>query len=180
MADDGIGLEAGGRGATAYGEAVAVYAAFAVSRLSDYGSSIATWRPKDNAMRSSLGKQAIPMVWDFAEGAPFGGSSSGFVESVNVVARTLDFFPAAPVPGVVRQGDAQTNEHSRLRFVSTDPRTTTTSRTPTCLTSTTSGCDARYAESFPRSLWAWPFPNPRNSSPCPIATVRGRMRRISF
>jgi putative DNA methylase len=61
----------------------------ALSRLADYGSSLATWRPKDNAMRSSLPKQAIQMTWDFAEGSPFGGSSSGFTECVNVIAKVL-------------------------------------------------------------------------------------------
>lgn len=35
--DDGIGLDAGGIGATAYAEAVGVYLACAVSRLADYG-----------------------------------------------------------------------------------------------------------------------------------------------
>ena len=35
MADDGLGLDAGGIGATAYADAVAVYLALAVSKLSD-------------------------------------------------------------------------------------------------------------------------------------------------
>jgi putative DNA methylase len=76
-------------GATAYADAVAVYLAFGVSRAADYGSSIATWRPKDSAMRSTLAKQAIPMVWDFAEGSPFGNSSAGLVECSEVVAKVI-------------------------------------------------------------------------------------------
>jgi putative DNA methylase len=83
-------LRNGGAGATAYAEAVATYLAIAVSRLADYGSCLATWRPKDSAMRSSLPKQAIQMTWDFAEGSPFGKSSSGFSECVEVVAKVLD------------------------------------------------------------------------------------------
>src|SRR5207248_938823 len=61
-------LEDGGWGATAYADAVATYLAFALSRLSDYGSALASWRPKDNAMRSGMAKQALPLMWDFAEG----------------------------------------------------------------------------------------------------------------
>ena len=40
MADDGIGLDAGGSGATAYGEAVSVYLAFAMTRMADWGNSL--------------------------------------------------------------------------------------------------------------------------------------------
>ncbi len=89
FSDDGRGLAEGGNGATAYSEAIGVYLAFAVSRCADYGSSIATWRPKDNAMRSTMPKQAIQMTWDFAEGSPFGQSSSGIHECAKVVAKVI-------------------------------------------------------------------------------------------
>lgn len=126
MADDGRGLEAGCTGATAYAEAVTVYLAFAASRCSDYGSSIATWRPKDNAMRSSMSKQAIPMTWDFAEGSPFGESSSGFVECAHVVARVVEIALAPPgvIGGSAVQLNAASNETPPWQLpvvVSTDP-----------------------------------------------------------
>src|SRR5262249_44739049 len=90
LPDDGKPLRDGGTGATAYAEAVGVYLGFALDRMVDYNSTIATWRPKDSAMRSSLAKQAIPMSWDFAEGSPFGDSSSGFSKCVDVVATVLE------------------------------------------------------------------------------------------
>ena len=90
LPEDGKALCDGGIGARAYGEAISTYLAMAVSRMADYGSSIATWRPKDNAMRSSMPKQAIQMTWDFAEGSPLGGSSSGFTECVEVVAKVIE------------------------------------------------------------------------------------------
>ena len=43
FADDEIGLDSGGTGATAYAQAVGVYLAFAVSKISNIGSSIASW-----------------------------------------------------------------------------------------------------------------------------------------
>lgn len=88
--DDGVPLEVGGTGATAYAEAVGVYLACAVSRLADYGCSLATWRPKDNAMRSGMPKQALQMSWDFAEGSPFASSSSGFFDCCQVVAKVVE------------------------------------------------------------------------------------------
>ena len=58
----------GGTGATAYAEAVGVYLAFALSRTADRGSTICSWdnSPKMEALRNTFGRQAIPMVWDFA------------------------------------------------------------------------------------------------------------------
>ena len=89
LANDEVALEAGGQQARAYAEAISVYLAFAVSRVADYGCTVATWRTKDNAMRSMYSKQAIPMTWDFAEGSPLAGTSSGFLEAVKVVAKAL-------------------------------------------------------------------------------------------
>ena len=43
MVDDDQGLDAGGTGATAYADAVAVYMAFATDKVADRNSSIATW-----------------------------------------------------------------------------------------------------------------------------------------
>lgn len=118
--NDERGLESGGQGARAYAEAISVYLAFAVDRIADYGSTIATWRSKDNAMRSTLASQSIPMTWDYAEGSPFATSSSGFVESVTVVARAIPFLVSG-VSGTAAQCSAQTRVQDRGRIVSTDP-----------------------------------------------------------
>jgi putative DNA methylase len=120
LPDDDRGLDAGGTGPRAYAEAVSLYLAFALSRVADYGSTIATWRTKDNAMRSMFSKQAIPMTWDYAEGSPFGKSSSGFIEAVKVVA---DVFPhyCCHQAGRATQLAAQAGGVSGHRFVSTDP-----------------------------------------------------------
>lgn len=106
MVDDGVGLDAGGRGAKAYAEAVGVLLAFAISRLADYGCSIATWRPKDNAMRSGMPKQAIQMSWDYAEGSPLASSSSGFSECAAVVARVVEVALNNTAPGHALQSSA--------------------------------------------------------------------------
>jgi putative DNA methylase len=122
LLDDQRGLGPGGSGAAAYADAVGVYLAFAVSRAADYGSSIATWRPKDNAMRSTLAKQAIPMTWDYAEGSPFAGSSSGFLECVEVIAGVIEASLGGGSPGHADQADAaRFGGDSQRALVSTDP-----------------------------------------------------------
>jgi putative DNA methylase len=120
LPEDGPSLDAGGTSATAYAEAVSVYLSFAINRVADYGSSLATWRPKDNAMRSTLASQAIPMAYDFAEGSPFAKSSSGFAESTNVVAKAIEFLSPQSI-GHAAQQAAQQQSLSKGRVVSTDP-----------------------------------------------------------
>lgn len=88
-----------------YIKAVTTYLALALSRVADYGNAFASWRAKDSAMRSAFAQQALPMMWDFAEGNPFGPSSAGLHECVEVVARCVQNLPCG-IPGVVRQLDA--------------------------------------------------------------------------
>ena len=118
--DDGLGLESEGTGAKAYADSVCLFLAFGISRLADYGCTIATWRTKDNAMRSMFSKQAVPMTWDFAEGSPFAKSSSGFIEAIGVVSNVIPLLPALG-HGYAQQADAQTQSVSVSKFISTDP-----------------------------------------------------------
>jgi putative DNA methylase len=122
LADDGRALRDGGSAATAYAEAVGMYLALAVDRAVDYNSTIATWRPKDGAMRSSLAKQAIPMSWDFAEGSLFGDSSSGFTACVDVIASVMGIAFAGQ-QGEAYQADAAAHSPTRdlPAVISTDP-----------------------------------------------------------
>ncbi len=120
--DDGQGLEAGGTGATAYADAVAVYLAFSVDRVADRHTSIATWdsSPSKLQLRNTFARQAIPMTWDFGEGNPFCRSSGTWGPSIEFVAKSIDFTPAIG-RGHVRQADASCQSHTAGAVVSTDP-----------------------------------------------------------
>ena len=78
LTDDSKGLNDGGTGAKAYGEAIAVYLAFLVDKLACLNSSICPWEPVAQCPRTIFGRQAIPMVWDYAEANPLGNSSGSF------------------------------------------------------------------------------------------------------
>lgn len=83
MGDDGLGLEAGGTGAQAYAEAVGVYLGLAVSKSANIGSSMASWMSDRGAFRETFARQAIPMVWDYAEINTlenFGGTFASAIE----------------------------------------------------------------------------------------------------
>ena len=119
---EGDRLESGGEGAAAYADAVATYLGFSVSRLADYGSSISTWMPdpKNEGIRNTFARQAIPMTWDFAEANPMSSASGNFGFMLRGICRTIDILPAGPVGGTAVQRDAATRAGEGL-LVSTDP-----------------------------------------------------------
>lgn len=120
LADD-IPLENGGSGTRAYADAVAVYLGMAVSKLSDAQSSLVRWKTTMDQAIGTFGRQALPMVWDFAESNPFAGMAGDYITSLNNMMRVLDNFKKPAYPGTAVQQDAQTQVISTDKIVSTDP-----------------------------------------------------------
>ncbi|HWV57552.1 MAG TPA: DUF1156 domain-containing protein, partial [Longimicrobiales bacterium] len=120
LADDGRGLEAGGTGAEGYAEGVGVYLGFAVDKGANYWSSLCSWHSGRDTVTSTFGRQAIPMVWDFADANPLSDSSGNFLAGINQSAKFIETAPASPA-GHVRQADAMVQTISTSKTVSTDP-----------------------------------------------------------
>lgn len=120
MKNDHLPLRNGGDGAKAYGEAVGVYLAFIVSKIADRGSSICSWDSSREGLRNTFGRQAIPMVWDYAEANPFSNSSGCFDNMLDWVTKCIIEFPAS-APAEVSQFDAQSDCGLRNIMISTDP-----------------------------------------------------------
>ena len=120
MFNDHIALAEGGTGAHAYGEAVGVYLAFAVDREADVGSSIASWINNIGAVRNTFARQAIPMVWDYAEVNPFSNSCGCFDNMLEWVYKCIEKLPACE-GGHARQFDAQSDCGLNNILISTDP-----------------------------------------------------------
>ena len=121
MYNDHIALSEGGTGARAYGEAVGVYLAFIVDKMADYHSSICSWNSAGEKMRNVFGRQAIPMVWDYAEANPFCSSSGSYNNMLEWVYKAVNYLPNTPAYGSVRQFDAQSDNGLRNIAISTDP-----------------------------------------------------------
>lgn len=133
--DDGVSLNDGGNGASAYADAVATYLGFLVSKLADKGSTVCTWDVGPTSSRTATGRsarvatvrvtfsrQALPMTWDFAE-VNFFSDSVGSIETVlGTLAVPLKYFPKGAKPGVARQVNASSNNGNFVDcIVSTDP-----------------------------------------------------------
>ena len=118
--DDSTHLRDGGTGAKAYAEAVGVYLAFAVDKIGDRCSTICGWDNTRDSIRNTFGRQAIPMVWDFAESNAFSGSTGSLSNAADQIARTIVLMPCGS-KGLSGQADAQSQALSADSVVSTDP-----------------------------------------------------------
>ena len=109
-----------------YAKLVTAYLTFALDKMSDLGNAFCGWEPIAQCPRHLYGKQAIPMVWDFAEANPFSNSSGSWSTFVNGIVKSLPKIgsPVSPSlkPSAVQQGDAR--EISTIvpnSVISTDP-----------------------------------------------------------
>ncbi len=120
MADDGLGIDSGGKGAAAYGDALAVYLSFGVDRLADRCSTICSWDSGYEKIRNTFGRQAIPMTWDYCEGNIFSGSTGNFSSLLGWVCKFLIQAPHPTLSSALQQ-DAATQNISTNKVISTDP-----------------------------------------------------------
>ena len=113
-------LKDGGTGTTAYAEAVEVYLAFLVGQIANHSSMVCGWNNVSIQMRTVFSRQAIPMVWDFAESNPLCDSSGSYS---NLLERQVKGFVAlGNYPrGEAVQVDVNQQVISTNKVVSTDP-----------------------------------------------------------
>ena len=126
LLDDGVPLQDGGTGAAAYSDAVAAYLAFAVDKAADSSCTIARWQSTGDFVAGAFGRQAIPMVWDFAEANVFSSSTQNWIAQVEWVRKAVATLPARGA-GSAFQSDAagstigRSGMDPRAYIVSTDP-----------------------------------------------------------
>lgn len=107
--------------AKAYADAVAVYLSFGVSRMSDICNSLCRWENTKTQVRNLFTRQAIPMLWDFAEPNIFAEAAGDFKTSLHNLTKTIERIDARR-PGVIEQKTAQEGLlNARSKVVATDP-----------------------------------------------------------
>lgn len=117
---DTIPLRDGGKGAKAYAEAVSIFFAFGISKMTDYHSTITSWHNGREIIRNAFGRQALPMTWDFTEANPFSKSTGNWSNCVEWGFKTLDQLQTASKGSIVQQ-DAQSAVYPLGVVISTDP-----------------------------------------------------------
>ena len=120
LSKDGKSLNDSRFNAEAYADAVAVYLAFAVDKGANYWSSLCAWHQTRDGIVSTFGRQALPMVWDYAEANPISDSSGNFLLGVKQASEMLQGLGNHSL-GFSLQCDASSQVISSDRLVSTDP-----------------------------------------------------------
>ena len=100
-----------------------MYLAFAISKLTDRGSTICTWFTERDSTRNTFARQSIPMTWDYAELNMLLGGTGSFVGAVQWTAESIDGVAAGCGSsfGAGIQTDAAHQTLSTNRIISTDP-----------------------------------------------------------
>ncbi len=122
--DDDIALAGGGTGARAYAEALTVYLAFSIDRLAQRYNSLSGWDSSADKVRTAFARQALSMVWDFADANPFSTSTGNFYDNIEWIAEAIEFFRFSEDScsnSVIQEDAANSADRSRLTVISTDP-----------------------------------------------------------
>lgn len=109
--------------ASAYEKTVTTFLALALDRCGDFNNSLCRWSPTNEKVMNLFGRQAIPMVWDFAEANICGKSVGAWSTCYGYVADCV----ATLTAGSKRLGSASQVEATAVALktsnlmVSTDP-----------------------------------------------------------
>lgn len=121
LSSDETPLAEGGLGALAYGQAVGVYLAFAVDKSANRNNTLCPWMPDVQCPGHLYSRQAIPMLWNYAEANIFGPSGSFESMYKNVIAGLISTYYSKKFYGQSKQFDAQSNCRLRNIVISSDP-----------------------------------------------------------
>lgn len=103
-----------------YARAVVSYLAFAISKVTNLGSSATGWMGDRGAFRETFARQGIPMVWDYAEANFFCNSGGSILTPIEKISEAIGAFPADGF-GSVLQLNAQEADYPSDVVISTDP-----------------------------------------------------------
>lgn len=117
--DDTKLLTEGGSGSISRADAISTFLAFAVDRCANYWSSLTPWGGE--FIVQTFGRQALPMIWDFAEANPFSGSTGNWTGAIDWIVRCLlQSVPSCGI-GESTQLDATAIDSVNSHIICTDP-----------------------------------------------------------
>ena len=109
-------------GSAEYADAVCTYLALSIGKFANMCSKFTRWRSSHVQIAGVFSRQAIPMVWDFAEGNPFSASVGNWKVHSEWIAKVMKNLPTTTNNGEVYQADAASTLHAdRGPVVVTDP-----------------------------------------------------------
>ena len=87
-------------------ERTEAFLALVLGRCADYGSTGVVWAHQGEFVAHTFGRQALPIVWDFAEAVQLTNSSGSFDGAVGWVAKVVNEIPSLVTSGSIQPADA--------------------------------------------------------------------------
>ncbi len=104
-----------------YADAITHYLSLAIGRLANRSSNLCFWDPGGGMVQQVFARNALPMIWVYAEGNPFSDSSGNFLGQLDYLTAALEQVPAGR-QGHAEQLDARSAHRiGRTAMVCTDP-----------------------------------------------------------
>jgi putative DNA methylase len=103
-----------------HANAISSYLGIGISKIADSGNALVSWKSSMDQPIHLFTRQAIPMVWDFAEPNPLGGAMGDPLVTLRNLARVLDNFRSS-ISSFAEQLSAQDQTLSANRVISSDP-----------------------------------------------------------
>ncbi len=107
-------------GSEEYAQAICSYLSFAVDRTANRMSTLCVWNRIGEKIEQTFARQAIPMIWEFAEANIFSDSTGSWSGSLEWIPKCIEQFPAKH-QGTAEQADAQSGLGVQDVMISTDP-----------------------------------------------------------
>ncbi len=87
-------------------DAVQAVLALALSRYTDICNSLCMWETSKTQVRHAFTRQAIPMLWDFAEASALADAAGNYDVTLSTMVRVLESTQIGSATGHVQQSDA--------------------------------------------------------------------------
>jgi len=89
-----------------FSQAIETCLALALDRQTDHSNSGCTWNPSGPKLQHLFTRQALPMVWDYAESQPFGDSVGDWMHAIECVLIALENASYISNVGIIVQSNA--------------------------------------------------------------------------
>ncbi|MDN5363977.1 MAG: putative methylase [Eubacteriales bacterium] len=107
-----------------YARAVATYLVLGVDMIAAFTNSLARWENTSEAIKQLYSRQALPMLWDYAETNPFSGASGAYETGMDYYLKVVYHCSCTnSIPAIVTQASATSLPYPDDYFdaVVTDP-----------------------------------------------------------
>ena len=102
-------------------DAIHTYLSVAIGKTAESGCSFTWWQNQGDKIPTVFSRQAIPMMWDFAEANPFSNTTQNWMYQIEGIAKVIEKLPVSANSGTVYQADATTTKPAEKSVIVTDP-----------------------------------------------------------